>query len=54
MGIPQIIIIVIYVLSLGIAIEQHGRPREGKHNFWVALFMVACIFLILNWGGFFK
>jgi hypothetical protein len=54
MGFPQVVIIVIYVLSLGISLANHGKPREGKVNFWVALVTVVFIFLILNGGGFFK
>lgn len=52
MGIPQIII-VIYSLALLSYAHDHGKPREGKHNFWVALCTTAAIFGLLIWGGFF-
>ena len=40
-------VVIIYVLSLGDALAQHGKPREGKHDFWVSLVIVSLmIFLI--------
>ena len=52
-GIPQIILIAWYVLSLGVTLAKHGEPRDGKYNFLTNLIITAIVFLILWWGGFF-
>ena len=31
-------IIIIGVLSVGINLANHGKPREGNYNFWGSLF----------------
>lgn len=53
MGIPQIIWLVINILGLGIHLAKHGEPRDGKYNFFVALFVVAIDIILLKFGGFF-
>ena len=53
MGIPQIIIIVLYSLSLGIAMVKHGEPMTGRHSFPLSLCSVAALMALLWWGGFF-
>lgn len=32
-----IALLVIYVLNLGVELGKHGKPREGKHNFWLGV-----------------
>lgn len=54
MGVPQIAIIVLYALSLGMSMAQHGKPRTGKHDFWGSLITTIIMLAILRWGGFFK
>jgi hypothetical protein len=54
MRIPQILIIALYTLSLGICLAKDGEPRDGTYNFGSALIATAIIFAILIWGGFFK
>lgn len=51
--IPQIIYFALVLISLLFAANQHGKPKKGKHNFWVTV--IACIISIsiLWWGGFF-
>lgn len=53
MGIPQWIMIIIFALSLAIGMAQHGKPKEGKENFFFTLVGTAITFGILLWGGFF-
>ncbi len=53
LGLPQIIYLTLVCLSLGIAIEQHGKPKEGINNFWVTLIGTVISILLLAWGGFF-
>ncbi|WP_407390377.1 hypothetical protein [Carnobacterium jeotgali] len=48
-----ITLIVIYSLSLGISLTQHGKQREDKHNFWTSLISTLIVlFLIYKTGAF--
>lgn len=40
-------LIILHVLSLGITLAQHGKPREGKHNFFSTLVSSAIIFTLM-------
>lgn len=53
MGIPQIIIIVLYAITLLLSAYNHGKPHENNQNFWVSLIGTGIIFGLLIWGGFF-
>ena len=50
---PQIIIIVMYALGIGIALSKHGEQRNDKYNFFVTLISTAIELSLLWWGGFF-
>ena len=50
---PQIILISIVFLNLGVRAAKHGEPR-GDHNVGVAIIDVALLFSLLWWGGFFN
>lgn len=52
MGIPQIILIVIYAVSVGYSVANHGKQR-GRYNLWDTLIGGGIELLILYWGGFF-
>ena len=55
MGIPQIIIIVLYSIALLTSAYEHGKPKEeGNNNFWIVFFGIAIQMGLLIWGGFFK
>lgn len=54
MGIPQILIIVLYAASLMIEMTFHGQPKEGKHNVWTSIALLIIYFALLTWGGFFN
>lgn len=54
MGVPQILVIVLMAMSLGISLIKHGECRTGKYNFFVDLFAVAIEVAILYCGGFFS
>lgn len=53
MGWPQITIIVLVALSVGINLALHGKPRTGTHSVWVGLFGAALTVVPLYYGGFF-
>ena len=52
-GIPQIIMLFLLAMSLGIDLAKHGQPREGKHNAVGGLVGVAIQLTLLWFGGFF-
>ena len=54
MRIPQILIIALYMLSLGLNLAKDGEPKDGTYHFGAAFIATAIIFAILIWGGFFK
>ncbi|WP_185097129.1 hypothetical protein [Chryseobacterium sp. IHB B 17019] len=54
MGTPQIILLVLYGASLLLQAHDHGKPKEGNHNFWHTLTSAVITFLLLDWGGFFE
>lgn len=47
---PQIVMIIAYILSLGIAGKKHGESYE--YNFWSTLCSTIIEILILYFGGF--
>lgn len=49
---PQIILIIIMAMGLGIEMMQHGEPETGKHNFWSALLGKGILITLLWLGGF--
>lgn len=52
--IPQIIVVGLYLLSLGSEMAKHGEPKEaGKHNAWSTLIILLIMTSLLWWGGFF-
>jgi hypothetical protein len=54
MGWPQYAYLVLTLIGLGVAMEQHGQPKTGTHSFPSSLFATALILWILWEGGFFK
>ena len=53
-GIPQILIIFLWALGIGIEAAKHGQPKTGNHNFITQLIAVGISFTILYFGGFFS
>lgn len=54
MHIGMIIYLALNLFSLGIAMEQHGKPKTGTHNFFTTLIALALCLLLLYWGGAFN
>lgn len=53
MNAPQIIMITLLAISLGMTTAKHGEPKTGRESGWNALIAMAIQFGILYWGGFF-
>lgn len=54
LGIPQIIIIVLYACGLGISLAKHGEMEESKRHSVVPTIIATAIHMVLLWwGGFF-
>lgn len=53
MGIPQVIVIILYAMSLGVMFVKNGEPKEGTYSFWSAFISVVILFGCFWWGGFF-
>lgn len=54
MIIPQILMIVLFAVTLLLTANKHDKPREGKYNFWSALIAIIIQVGLLYWGGFFS
>lgn len=52
-GWPQGITLGLLILSLGVALAEHGRPR-GPSNAWMTLIATIIHIALLWWGGFFR
>jgi hypothetical protein len=52
--IPQLILIVLWSLNLGLAIKDHGIPKAGKSNAWYPVISIIITGTILYYGGFFN
>ena len=50
---PQIILIVLTCLSMGISLQKHGDPERGTYNAWGNAIGCLITFSLLWWGGFF-
>lgn len=50
---PQIVWLTLVLIGLGMSLEQHGKPRTGRHNVWLSLFGGGVGFWIVYGGGFF-
>jgi hypothetical protein len=53
MGWPQVTIIVLVAMSLGINLALHSKPRTGNYGVGVGLLSAALTLVPLYYGGFF-
>lgn len=51
---PQLTYLALIVFSLGISLEQHGKPKTGNESFWISLTASATSLFLLYQGGFFN
>lgn len=50
---PQIIMISIMAMNIGITLVKDGTPREDKYSLPISLVSTAINVALLKWGGFF-
>ena len=51
---PQIIVLVLYSITIGIEMAQHGETYVTKHNVFITMIGVVMMLGLLWWGGFFS
>ena len=51
---PQLTYVALIIFSLGISLEQHGKPKTGNHSFWISTLATALTLWLLYQGGFFN
>lgn len=52
--IAKIILITLSILTLGIHIGKHGKPKEGEYNVGYQLIGTAILFLLYYYAGIFR
>lgn len=50
---PQIVMLALLFIGIGIGLSDHGKPKTGENSFWSVLIGQVLLFSILWWGGFF-
>lgn len=53
MNIPQVILLILFGVSLLLSANQHGKQKEGTYNFWPSFIAIVLQLFLLYWGGFF-
>ena len=51
--IPQMILLFLFFMSLGVSIAKHGQPKEGNYSVRDNVISLAIVITLLWWGGFF-
>jgi hypothetical protein len=51
---PQFTVLLMIFVSLLLNANYHGKPKEGKHNFWTAFIAGFIWIVLLYWGNFFN
>ncbi|MFM9881229.1 MAG: hypothetical protein ACKVOO_12565 [Burkholderiaceae bacterium] len=54
LGWPQLILLCLWLISLGVHIAMHGQPMGAMYNGWSRLIKFALLSALLAWGGFFR
>ena len=52
MGAPQIIIIVLHALKVGVNLARQGQPIESKYDVVTSSISTGIVIAVLYWGGF--
>lgn len=54
MGAPQIILLGLWTLGLGVHLARHGQRREERYHFGGRAIATVVWVALLWWGGFFS
>lgn len=54
LGIPQLLILAIYFMNIGMNLAKNGEVKDGTYSVWSSLIATAISLGILAWGGFFS
>lgn len=54
LGIPQLLILALYFMNIGMNVAKNGEPKEGTYSAATSLIATAISLTILAWGGFFS
>lgn len=54
MGVPQLIVIALFALSLGMSLADDGKVKTRKESFCTSLVSTGIMLFLLYWGGFFR
>jgi hypothetical protein len=54
MNAPQIVMIILMALEVGVSLALNGKARRENYSFWVKLGDTAILVGVLMWGGFWK
>jgi LPXTG-motif cell wall-anchored protein len=54
LGIPQAIYLGLFLIELGLAIANNGKPKTGNESIWISLISSGLVLALLFWGGFFS
>ena len=52
-GIPQIIYIILTIISVSISLSKYGQPKIDNYDIHDVITGPVLSFLLLYWGGFF-
>jgi len=50
---PQIIVLCLLAMSLGISLVKDGEPKNENYSVWTSLLSAVILLGLLFWGGFF-
>ena len=54
LGWPQLLVLALWLISLGLHIARHGEPMGLMYNGWFKVISIAVWTAVLAWGGFFR
>ena len=49
---PQFAVAGLFMMSMGVSFENHGKPRTGKANVGIDIVAVSLVVWLLYMGGF--
>ena len=53
MRVPQVIIITLLAMGVGIDLARDGEPKTGTYSAWITIADAVLTISLLKWGGFF-